>query len=132
MRRLVSHGSTAFFTSVNYDVSALRVGQNFYRTQNSAALICSVTRIYIYMKRAKTKRTMISRGIPKRKNLLAAAFAYKTVIIFCKAFCFHNNPICRHRILRIYQRQPPLIPLCRQAPLLHREPVRYQMILRPA
>ena len=51
VRRLVAHLSAAPLASVDYDKSALCVGQSPYRTENAAALVLSVAGIYINVKR---------------------------------------------------------------------------------
>ena len=80
--RLVSYDLSAHLAPMHDNISAFRVGNSSYRAQNSAARICSVPGVYINVKRREAKRAVISRGISERKNLLAAIFAYKSVIVF--------------------------------------------------
>ena len=49
--RLVAHLSSASLASMDYDKSALCVGQRHYRTENAAALVLSVAGIYIHVQR---------------------------------------------------------------------------------
>ena len=60
VRRLVSYRLAAFVTAVNYDITLFGVGSGLYRAQNAAAIVCSVTGVYINVKRAEAKRTVIS------------------------------------------------------------------------
>jgi len=75
---------------MDYYISALGVGLGFYRTENSAAFVCSVAGVYIDVERAKAEGAVVARGVAEWQNLLAAIFADKAVIVFCKAFRFHN------------------------------------------
>ena len=45
--RFVAHNAAATVTFVNDDVSLFRVGQGLDGAQNAAAIVCSVTRVYI-------------------------------------------------------------------------------------
>ena len=58
--RLVPHGFTALFTSVNDNISALGIRKGTDRAQNSSALVCSVAGIYINVQGAKTERAVVS------------------------------------------------------------------------
>ena len=78
----IADGCAASIASVNDDVSLFGVGLCPYRAEYSAAIVCPVTRIYINVKRAKAKRTVIARGIAKGHDLFAAIFAYKAGIVF--------------------------------------------------
>ena len=89
--RFVAHGSTAPFASVNNNKSAFGVGKCLHGAQNSAAIVGSVTGIYINVKRAKAKRTVISRCISEREHLASAIFADEARIILFKAFIFHKS-----------------------------------------
>lgn len=86
MCRTVSLDLAAFFAFMNYDIALFRVGFNFYRVHYTAARICPVAGIYIYMQRAKTSRTMISGTVAKGLNLKPAIFADKRIVIFFKKF----------------------------------------------
>ena len=77
MSRLVAYDFATLVTAVNYDVAALRIGQGTDRAEYSAALVCSVTGIYIHVKRAKAERTVVARGVAKGQNLTAAVLTYE-------------------------------------------------------
>ena len=48
---LVSDRLATFFTAVNYDITLFGIGHRTYGAQDSAALVGSVTRIYINVER---------------------------------------------------------------------------------
>ncbi len=58
--RLVANGLAAFVAAVNYDKALFRVGKSLNGTENSFAFVSPVARVYINVKRAKTKGTVIS------------------------------------------------------------------------
>ena len=58
--RFVAHGSTASVASVHDDESALCIGESLHGAENTAAIVSSVTGIYINVKRAEAERTVIS------------------------------------------------------------------------
>jgi hypothetical protein len=88
----VSANFTAFFAFMNYDKAALRVGLGSDWAQKPSAIVCSVTRININVKRPKAKGTVISRACTHRQHLLAAVTADKGFILFGKSFLFHKTP----------------------------------------
>lgn len=89
MGGFVADCCAALFTFMDYYISALCVGLGFYRAEDTAALVRSVTGVYINVEGAEAKGTMVSRGIAEGQDLFAAIFADKAVIVFGKAFCFH-------------------------------------------
>ena len=54
VRGSVSYDRAAFFAAMNYYISALGIGLSTCGTKYSAARICSVSGIYINVKRAST------------------------------------------------------------------------------
>ena len=60
VRRLVAYGSTAPFAAVNDYITALGVGLRLYGAQNSAALVCPVSRIYVNVQRAKAEWAVVA------------------------------------------------------------------------
>ena len=60
VRSLISHHLPAPLAFMDNDITALCVGFCFYRAQDSAAVILSVTGIYINVERAKTKWAVIT------------------------------------------------------------------------
>ena len=56
----VAHGFSAPFAAVNDYITALGVGLRLYGAQNSAALVCSVTRIYVNVQRAKAEWAVVA------------------------------------------------------------------------
>ena len=89
--RAVANGSTAFVAAVNYDISALCVGERLNGAQNTAAVVGSVTGIYINVQGAKTKGAVVSRGVSEREHLLAAILADKALVVFLKSLFFHSG-----------------------------------------
>jgi hypothetical protein len=57
--RFVSRNLAAFFAAVDYYISFFCVGLCACGAQNASAGVCSVTGVYIYVKRAEAKRTVI-------------------------------------------------------------------------
>ena len=80
----------ASVASVNYDIATLCIGKCSYRAKDTATTVCSVTGVYVHVKRTEAERAVIARGVSEGQNLFAAVFAYKAVIIFRKTFCFHS------------------------------------------
>ena len=66
VRRATSRGCAAFFTAVNDDVTALGVRLGTDGTQGPAALVCSVSRVYVYVQRIEAKGAMVARGVAER------------------------------------------------------------------
>ncbi len=130
--RLVSYGSTAPLTAVNYDITALCIGECLHGAENTATFVLSVARVYINVKRAKAKRAVVSRRVAEGQDLFAAVFAYKAAIVFRKSFSFHKTSIFLRKTLRKYLRQPLRTPPVRQALQFVREPFLYQTRLNPA
>ena len=89
--RAVADGSAAFVAAVNYDISALCVGERLNGAQDTAAVVGSVTGIYINVQGAKTKGAVISRGVSEREHLLAAILADKALVVFLKSLFFHSG-----------------------------------------
>lgn len=57
---LVAHGCTAFLATV-YDNEALfGIGKRLYGAENAKTVVCSVTGVYVNVKRAKAEGTMIA------------------------------------------------------------------------
>ena len=90
--RFVSHDGSAPLATVNDYITALGVGERSYRAKESCAVILSVSGVYVNVKGAKAKRTVIARGISERKHLSSAILAYKSVIVLRESFVFHNAP----------------------------------------
>lgn len=59
----VSYSYAALFAFKEKDKVFFRVGQSLYRAQYTIALVCSVTRHNIHVKRRQTIRTMVARGV---------------------------------------------------------------------
>ena len=81
MRGFVSDNRSALLASMNYNVSAFGIRLSACRAQYTSALICSIPRVHVNVKRAKAKWAMIPRGISKRQHLAITIRAYKSVII---------------------------------------------------
>ena len=145
----VAHRLTAFFAAVDYDVTALCVRQRLYGAENTAAVVCSVARVYVNVQGAETERTVISRGISEREHLFAAVLADEACVVFLKALFFHNplpfviNVIMRlfrisnflifpRRISRIYPPRFPRLQPVRRARILRRALAQCRLMLRPA
>ena len=92
MGRLVTDGLSTSFASVDDYKATFGVWLGLYGAQNTAASVCSVTRVYIHMKRAEAKWAVIARGVSKGQNLLAAGNTGKAAVVFCKSFVFHKPP----------------------------------------
>ena len=94
VRRLVSDGRAALVTTVNDYIAALGIGKRAYRAKYSAAIILSVTGVYINVERAKAEGAMIARGVTERKHLFFAILADESVVVFGESFRFHfySNP----------------------------------------
>lgn len=90
--RLISHYRAALITFVYDNVALFGIGLGFYRAENTAAVICSVTRVYIHVQRAKTEGAMVTRGIAEGQHLFAAILTHKAVVILGKSFVFHIVP----------------------------------------
>ena len=67
----------------------LWVGESLYGTENSSAVIGSVTRVDVHMERAKAEGTVISRRVTKGQNLFSAILAGEALVIFSKTLVFH-------------------------------------------
>ena len=78
----VADGCSATVAAVYDYVALLWVRLRLYRAKYPAAGVCPVPWIYIHVKRAKAKRTVIARGVAERQNLLAAVFTYKARVVF--------------------------------------------------
>ena len=128
--RLVPHDLSASVALVDNDISALRIRQGGYGAQGAAAVVCSVTGIYIHVQRAKAKRAVIARGVPEREHLSFAVHANKSVIVFRKAFLFHITYL--RKILKKCLLQPARIHRGRQARLSHRAQAQRRSLPRPA
>ena len=59
----VAHNRAATVAAVYDYISLFGVGLRLYRAEYSAAIVCPVTRVYIHVKRAKAKRTMVARRV---------------------------------------------------------------------
>ena len=81
---LVSHRPAASITAVGDNISALGVGLSLDGTENSAAVVGSVTGVNIDVQAPQAKRTMVARGHRKRLHRLAAVRADKSAVIFLK------------------------------------------------
>ena len=88
--RLVSHRPAASLTAVGDNISALGVGLSLDGTENSAAVVGSVTGVNIDVQGAQTEGAVVSRGIAEGENLFAAVLADKAVIVFGKSFVLHT------------------------------------------
>ena len=60
MGRLVSHGLTASFASVDDYIALLGVGKSLNGAKDTAAAVCSVAGVYVNVKRAKAEGTVVS------------------------------------------------------------------------
>lgn len=83
---------TAFFASVGNDEPAASIRAHSRRTHNAAAAAGTVARVNIKMKRAKTERTVIAGGVPKRDDLPTAGCANEAAVFFCKKGVGHKKP----------------------------------------
>ena len=86
MSRLISDYGAAFFALMDDNVSALGIGLCLDCAENSAAGICTVTGVYVNVKRGEAEGAMVARGVSKREYLLAAALAYKALVELRKSF----------------------------------------------
>ena len=75
---------------MNDNKALFGVGESLDRAENSAAIVGSVARVYINVKRAKAERTVIARGVAKGQNLFSAVLADKALVVFSKTLIFHN------------------------------------------
>ena len=66
----VADGLAALFASVDYDISAARIGLCAYRHEKSAAGVGSVTGIYVNVQGMKAEWAVISRGVAERQSAL--------------------------------------------------------------
>lgn len=87
--RLVAAYLTAFSATVDYYKSLLWVGLGTYRLKLSTTGVCSVTRVYIHVKRPQTMRAVVTRGISKRLYLPSTVNAYKRIVVFGKSLLLH-------------------------------------------
>jgi hypothetical protein len=85
----VARDFTATVAPMHKNITTLRVGNGTDGAKNTATGVGAITRENVYMQRAKTKGTMIARGVTERENLFATILANKTTIIFLKSFLFH-------------------------------------------
>ncbi len=81
---------TAFCTAVYYNIALAWIGDGGNRLHKSAALVCTVSGIYIDMYRPKTVRAMVARAFSERLHLPAAVLADKSAVIFAESFYFHK------------------------------------------
>ena len=86
----VADSLTALFASVDYDISAARIGLCSYRHKKSAAGVGSVTGIYVNVQGMQAEGAVISRGVAEGQYLAPAVSAYEAVVVFCKSFTFHS------------------------------------------
>ena len=96
MGGFVAGDAAASVAFVNYYVSLFGVGLYLYRAEYAAAGVRSVTRVYINVKRAEAKRTVVSRRVAERLDLASAIRAGEATIVFLKSLFFHI--IYPHRI----------------------------------
>ena len=83
---LISYHAAAFFTAVDDNISLLRIGKRLDGAENTAAIVCSVAGINIYVQRAEAEGTMVSRGVAKGLDLTSAVLTDKALVVFCKSF----------------------------------------------
>ena len=86
---LVSHRPAASITAVGDNISALGVGLSLDGTENSAAVVGSVTGVNIDVQGAQTEGAVVSRGIAERQNLFSAGAADKAAVVFSESLVFH-------------------------------------------
>ena len=91
VRRLIADDRAASLTAVNYDISLFRVGKGLDRAKYSAAVVCSVPRVYINVERAKAEGTMVARGVAQGHNLSSAAFANKALVVFLESLFLQDT-----------------------------------------
>ena len=89
MRGLVSYYGTASVAFVYDDIPLLRVRLCLDRTENTAAVVGSVTGVDIHVQRAEAEGAVVARGVAERKDLLAAALADEAVVVFGESLVFH-------------------------------------------
>ncbi len=58
--RFVSYRLATFIASMDNDISLFGVGKSLYGSENATAIVSSVTRVNINVKRAKAEGTVIS------------------------------------------------------------------------
>ena len=63
VRGAATRDAAAFFTAMHKHVAALGVGLGADGAQGTAALVCSVTGIYVNVQRIKTKGAVVARGV---------------------------------------------------------------------
>ena len=81
-------------TSVDQNVSLLRIGNGFDGIENAEAGILPVAREIVNMDRAQAKRAVVTRGGTERFYCGAAVLANKPAVVFCKSFTFHEKTPC--------------------------------------
>ncbi len=78
----VAHYLAALRAFMYQHEAVLGVGLSADRTEYTAALVGSVAGVYIHVKRAEAKRTVVTRGEAKRENLPFAILTDKAGVVF--------------------------------------------------
>ena len=81
---------SAFFAPV-YDYKAFfGVCQDLDGFKLALAFACPVARIDVHVQRPEAVRAVVPRRVSERRYLPSAMSAYKSVVVFCESFGFHN------------------------------------------
>ena len=89
MRGAISVNFSARLALVENDVALFRVRLDADGLHLSAAGICPVAGVDIYVQRPKAEGAVIARGVAKGLDLLAAMLADKAVVVFGESFLLH-------------------------------------------
>ena len=82
MSGFVSVNFTATRAFMDNDKSLFGVGQGLNRAQDTAAIVCSVTGIYVNVKRPKAKGAVVARRVFEWTDLRPAMYADESVVVF--------------------------------------------------
>ena len=88
---LVSDYCTTFIALVDYHISLFWIRFSLDRTENTTAVVGSVTGIYINVQGAEAERAVVAGGIAKAFYLFSAAGADKSAVIFGESFDFRSD-----------------------------------------
>ena len=91
--RFVTDNRAATVALMDDDISLFGVGQGLDRAQDTAAIVCSVTGIYVNVQGAETEGAVIARGVSQGEHLFSAVFADKTRIVLFESLVFHSSPL---------------------------------------
>ena len=84
---------TTLAAFVYNDIPFARVCLHADRIHHTAAFVCAVSGVLVYVKRTEAARTVVARAVAKWFDRMSAVCADKVIIVFGKAFLFHNTPV---------------------------------------